>query len=197
MNTKLDSGATVAVAGIILLALSACASTGAPGKEESYPAKYLAATQEFDSSESSNPAVADDLEDFKRIFLDLKDPNLEEYIHQGYAELLYFNDTLKSMNTRKELSEYLLVTAEHVDYTRVHFSDEFRSGDNYFLLWKMEMGFSVMGKQIESESLGMSQVRLDSQGKVNFHQDFWDSAEGFYRHLPVVGYFVNKSRNQL
>lgn len=197
MNIGLNAIAKTALAGALLLGLSACASTGGPGEGESYPEKYFAVTQGFESSGSSNFMSSDDLEKFKKIFHDLKDPALAEYIEQGYSEYLYFNDTLKTLGSREELSDYLLETADQVDYTRVYFNEVVKSGDNYFLLWKMETGFSAMGKQIESESIGMSQVRLDSEGKVNFHQDFWDSAEGFYRHLPVVGYFVNKARNQL
>ncbi|MFT7530922.1 MAG: hypothetical protein ACI9FD_001931 [Gammaproteobacteria bacterium] len=197
MNVRFDSILKVALVGVVLLILSACASTGGPKNGESYPEKYLAATQEFERSESSDLAVPDDLANFKKIFYDLKDPNLAEYIEQGYSDSLYFNDTVKSLSSREELSRYLLETAEKVDYTRVYFNEVVKSGDNYFLLWKMETRFSAMGKQIEADSIGMSQVRLDSQGKVNFHQDFWDSAEGLYRHLPVVGYLVNKTRNQL
>ena len=197
MNTGFDSVAKTALAGALLVALSACASTGGPGQGESYPEKYLAVTQGFETSKSSHTTASDDLEKFKKIFLDLKDPALAEYIEQGYSEYLYFNDTLKTLDSREKLSRYLLETAHQVDYTRVYFNEVIKSGDNYFLLWTMETGFSAMGKQVETASIGMSQVRLDSQGKVNFHQDFWDSAEGFYRHLPVVGYFVNKARNQL
>lgn len=196
-NTGFNSIANIVLACAIILGLSGCASTGGPDQGESYPEKYLLATQEFETNKTSNPTASDDLAMFKKIFLDLKDPYLEKYIQQGYSEFLYFNDTLKSLDTREELSRYLIETAEKVDYTRVHFNEVIKSGDNYFLLWKMESGFSAMGKQIETESIGMSQVRLDPQGKVNFHQDFWDSAEGFYRHLPVVGYFVNAARNQL
>jgi hypothetical protein len=197
MNARFDSISKVAPVVVVLLILTACASPGGPKKGESYPEKYLAATQGFEMRKSSELAVPDDLANFKKIFYDLKDPNLAEYIEHGYSDSLYFNDTVKSLSSREELSRYLLETAEKVDYTRVYFTEVVKSGNNYFLLWKMETGFSTMGKQIEADSIGMSQVRLDSQGKVNFHQDFWDSAEGLYRHLPFVGYFVNKTRNQL
>ena len=31
-----------------------------------------------------------------------------------------------------------------------------------------------------------------SQGRIVLHQDFWDSAAGLYRNLPVVGYALKK-----
>jgi hypothetical protein len=36
-------------------------------------------------------------------------------------------------------------------------------------------------------SVGVSQIRFDREGKVAFHQDFWDSGKNFYAHLPVIG----------
>jgi hypothetical protein len=36
----------------------------------------------------------------------------------------------------------------------------------------------------------MTHLRFDESGRVVLHQDFWDSAAGLYRNLPVVGYVL-------
>jgi len=33
----------------------------------------------------------------------------------------------------------------------------------------------------------VTMVRFDSQGRVILHQDFWDSAQGVWDHVPGVG----------
>ena len=61
----------------------------------------------------------------------------------------------------------------------------------------MVMEFKVKRKDIYSKSIGMTQLRFNQEGKIIFHQDFWDSTEGFYQHLPYVGYWIRKIRSKL
>jgi len=46
-------------------------------------------------------------------------------------------------------------------------------------------------------SVGMSQVRFDAQGKVAFHQDFWDSGKNIYGKIPIVGGLIHTIRNRM
>jgi len=50
----------------------------------------------------------------------------------------------------------------------------------------------MMGKSIDSKSIGISQIRLNDAGQIVFHQDFWDNTSGFFGHLPIVGGVINK-----
>ena len=43
----------------------------------------------------------------------------------------------------------------------------------------------------------MTQLRFNSDGLVVLHQDYWDSAGGFYDHLPVVGGLLAWIRSML
>ena len=45
--------------------------------------------------------------------------------------------------------------------------------------------------------MGVSQIRFNREGKVAFHQDFWDSGKNFYAHLPVIGGAVGLCRQAL
>lgn len=38
----------------------------------------------------------------------------------------------------------------------------------------------------------MTHVRFDDQGKIVFHQDYWDAGSVVYERVPVVGWFVRK-----
>lgn len=36
-------------------------------------------------------------------------------------------------------------------------------------------------------SYGISQIKINQQQQIIFQQDFWDPADGLYRHLPYMG----------
>jgi hypothetical protein len=134
---------------------------------------------------------------FLKLFADFKIGAKEEIIRQTYAENFYFNDTFKVINDIETLIPYMTETAQTVKSTTVKILDTAYSGSDYYIRWVMVMEFDVKGKDIYSRSTGMTQLRFNSEGKIIFHQDFWDSTEGFYQHLPYIGYFVRKIRSKL
>lgn len=134
---------------------------------------------------------------FLRLFSDFKQGANEEIIRQTYADKFYFNDTFKVLDNIEELVPYMVETAKNVNSTTVDILDVAESGSDYYLRWVMIMEFEAKGKDIYSQSTGMTQLRFDSEGKVIFHQDFWDTTEGFYQHLPYVGYLFRKIRSKL
>ncbi len=126
------------------------------------------------------------------LFSDLQNDEVPQRVAKTYAENLYFNDTLHTFTRRDALTKYLIDGANRVDEINVRFEDIANSDNNYYVRWVMEMNFKVMGKSIESKSIGISQIRLDDDGKIIFHQDFWDNTTGFFGHLPVVGGVLNR-----
>ena len=134
---------------------------------------------------------------FLRLFEDFKVGAKEETIRNTYAEKLYFNDTFKVTDNIDELVTHMVQTAKQVKSTTVEVLDVASSGSDYYVRWAMVMEFDVKRKSIYSKSIGMSQLRFNQQGKIIFHQDFWDSTEGFYQHLPYIGYFIRKIKSKL
>ena len=46
-------------------------------------------------------------------------------------------------------------------------------------------------------SVGISQVRFNENGKVVFHQDFWDSGRHIYGQIPVVGGMIGIIKDRM
>jgi hypothetical protein len=168
-----------------------------------YPAIYQSLNTEYAGREDGGKSPADpgsgnhpQLAEFIELFRNLKRDDVADMVHRVYAETLYFNDTLKTVLDRDTLAGYLEETAGRVDFNHVEVEQVLFDGDSYFLRWSMTTGFSVMGRSVESLSIGMTHLRLDDQGKVVLHQDFWDNTEGLFRHLPVVGSLIEKIRNR-
>ena len=189
--------AGVIVLGIIVVLLVSCRS--APVK--SYVGNYIEADNSKGSqsieSVQSQVQLRDRFKNLELLFSDLKHPDLEQRIRATYANELYFNDTFRTLDNQDELVEYLKETADRVNSTTTEFK-EFAYGNNsYYVRWTMHIEFDVSGKSIVTDSIGVSQIRFDENGLISFHQDFWDNTEGFFQHLPVVGFLLGKVKNRL
>lgn len=181
--------------------VAGCNAQAVSESEVAYPQVYRTLSENHEKNASSGSEEQDisrqKFADFTQAHADLKAPDMAQRIEAAYAEELYFNDTLKTFTSRDSLVDYLKQTAERVDYNRVQIQDIIQSGDDYYVRWTMQTGFTLIGRSVKTESIGMSHIRLDDQGRINFHQDFWDNTEGFFRHLPVVGYFIGKTKQRL
>ena len=60
-------------------------------------------------------------------------------------------------------------------------------GDEAFLAWAFHFRFRGHAPQVTQTILGATQVRLDPDGRVVWHRDYWDAAEELYEKLPWVG----------
>ena len=185
----------------LVVIVTGCASQAGTQEDRLYPRQYQQAAGIESASVSSlnekQRALREKFADFEKLFADFKQPDLRPLVETVYAEELYFNDTLHSFNSREPMLAYMQETADRVDYTRVKIIDIIPRGEDYFLRWSMDTGFTVFGREIQTHSIGMTHVRFNDQGLVNFHQDFWDNTEGLFRHLPVVGYLIEKTKNRL
>ncbi len=139
----------------------------------------------------------DVIEKFNLVFSDFKQGATEENIRQLYADKFYFNDTFTTISDIDTLVSYMQETAKKVEITTVDILDLAASDNDYYIRWIMHMRFEARGRVINSKSIGMTQLRFNTNGKVILHQDYWDGAEGFYQHLPYIGYIVRKIRDSL
>jgi steroid Delta-isomerase len=68
-------------------------------------------------------------------------------------------------------------------------------GNEAFLVWDFvfEMKRFVRGEQ---RVRGTSHLKLDAEGKIFFHRDYWDAAEELYEKLPVLGGLMRLLKRQ-
>ena len=137
------------------------------------------------------------LESFRESYSDLTQADLGKRIENLYAERLYFNDTVHTFHTRDELRDYLVRTGEGLEESSVEIRQVVQDEEDVFVRWTMEFRTRVAGKKIHSHSIGITQLRFDEQGRIVFHQDFWDSGSALYAHLPFVGFAVRSARSRM
>ena len=145
----------------------------------------------------SDSAIDAGLELFMDVYGDLTHAEIGDRVARLYADPVYFNDSLKTFHSRAPLVEYMKATGAMLEQSTVEVDRVLRDGSDVFVRWTMEFSSSAMGREIRSESVGMTHLRFDDQGRVVLHQDFWDSAAGLYRNLPVVGYALKQVDKQM
>ncbi len=161
----------------------------APAPSRGYTAAYLDA-----DARGADVAVTADADAvarrFQAAFRTLTEPEFVDRVEALYAERLYFNDTLTEKSSKVELVAYFRSIQNRLHHGELKVLDAAGSGDHVYIRWQMDVRFKVAGRHVASESVGVSHIKVNSEGQVIFHQDFWDSAEGLYRHLPVLGAVV-------
>ena len=156
---------------------------------------------DYELALASHPGSVEGIEKglvaFESGFGDLTSPDLATRMNALYAPSIYFNDTLHVFRQRDELVDYLARTGAGLSESRVEVRQVVTDGADVFIRWQMTFKTRAAGKDIHSDSIGMTHLRFNPDGQVVLHQDFWDSGHGLYAHLPVVGFIVRRARARL
>ncbi len=138
------------------------------------------------------------LERFASFFSSFAADRIERLLPATYAADVWFNDTLKTIRGSAELAHYLRESAAAVEDCRVTIEDTTRSAQGEYLVrWKMMIRFKRFRRGVDTWTIGMSHLRFDADGRVAYHQDYWNAADGLYEHLPLVGGLIRMIKKRL
>ncbi len=180
--------------GMILVLTVGCFSRGDTQSMDGDLARYEQAMREFSGH---GDGIEIGLARFAKAYADLTDPGLEALISELYAERLFFNDTLHSFDNRANLVQYMTKTGASLSHSEIEIQQVLREGNDVFVRWTMEFRTRAVGRDIHSQSIGMTHLRFNADGQVVLHQDFWDSGHALYAHLPFVGFAVRRARSRM
>lgn len=135
---------------------------------------------------------------FAQFFSSFAPDRVDKLVPQTYAADVYFNDTLKAIEGREALSHYLRESAEAVDECRVEIHETTRTAnDEHLVRWSMMIRFKKFRRGVDTWTVGMSHLRFDAEGRVVYHQDYWNAADGLFQHIPVLGTLINAIKRRL
>jgi hypothetical protein len=117
----------------------------------------------------------------------LDEKTAREQTERVYAPDAFLNDTLKTIHGSPAIRDYFIKTAQGLESMTVTFDDVAVSGQNYYFRWTMDTRMKHLARGKNVRTIGVTMVRFDSQERVILHQDFWDSAQGVWDHVPGVG----------
>ncbi len=190
------AGLFVAVLAVFLL----LKSNAAPNRSAAAVSEYHSRMEKVTPSglEEGGPGEQAALERFKKFLQGIGDVKfVRDQTLKVYAADAYLDDTLVVHHGASEIEAYFVKTSETMKSYQVTIDDLARSGDNYYVRWTMIFSAPALSGGEPVHSIGISHIRFNREGRVEFHQDFWDSGKNFYGHLPVVSGAVGFVRKRL
>ena len=138
-----------------------------------------------------SPAEEEAIECFRNFFSDMTVERVRAETGRVYAENAILHDTLKTHTGLPAIQAYFEKTAARAKGVRVEILNIIRESPDYYVVWSMDITWSAFAKKGQTtRSFGISHLRFNRDGKVTLHHDFWDSATGFFEHLPLVGSLI-------
>ncbi|WP_425353188.1 nuclear transport factor 2 family protein [Acinetobacter guillouiae] len=124
---------------------------------------------------------------FTSAFNTLGTPEFVERAGSLYSDQLFINDTLSQFSSRQNLLEHFQGMNKRVSNVSVKLLNTSYHQDSAYVHWHMAYDFKMFGTTRSMDSYGISEIKIDSNNKIIFQQDFWDPANGLYRSLPYIG----------
>lgn len=179
--------------------LSGCAARSAAVDPMAWHAASLKATEPEAAGSPASGSAAEKaaVERFRGFFGDLREESIRKDIRSVYAPGVRFNDTLKAIEGVDALERYLVETARAVESCRVEVEEVLTSPSGVFVRWRMGIRFKRFRRGQTQESIGMSHLRFDAQGRVVYHQDYWDSGANLFEKVPVLGAGIRAVKRRL
>jgi hypothetical protein len=112
-----------------------------------------------------------------------------------YAENAYFRDGFREVQGVENLEKYFLSSTETFHECTFDIQDVASHEGNYYYRWVMNLVLK-RNKDEKLQAVGMSHVRYDKNGKIIFHQDYWDTGVIFEK-IPVLGPIITWIRNRI
>jgi steroid delta-isomerase len=100
-----------------------------------------------------------------------------------------FND-VRGVESMAAIFQHMFENIPEVRFTVRHVMAE---GDNCLMTWRFEG--KLRGRAWGFD--GASALRFAPDGRVAEHIDYWDAAENFYEHLPLIGCLLRRIRRRL
>jgi steroid delta-isomerase len=116
----------------------------------------------------------------------LASPDDLKRLGEIYADDAFFEDPFNSVQGRDAITHVFAHMYHQVDAPRFQMLETIAEGDSAFFVWH----FRFRRKGTKGEPIvvmGSSHVRFAPDGRVAYHRDYWDPAQGIYEKLPWIG----------
>jgi len=184
--------------GLILIVISGC--TYDESKKGAFMKNYvnvLAATdpQKIETIRNGSEEEKKAIEKFNEFYKVFSTDVIRKSIKDVYAENAYFRDGFREVQGVDNLEKYFISSTETFHECTFDIQDVASHGGNYYYRWIMNL-ILKRNKDDKLQAVGMSHVRYDKNGKIIFHQDYWDTGI-IYEKIPLLGSIITWIRNRI
>ena len=126
------------------------------------------------------------IERLVRLFEQLTPADIDR-LAECYAPDARFKDPFNEVRGILAIEQIFRHMFESLHEPRFVVTGRLLQGQDCFLSWDFHFRFKRFKTQEMQTIRGATQLRLDQQGRVVLHRDYWDAAEELYEKLPLVG----------
>ena len=114
-----------------------------------------------------------------------------------YSADAYFKDPFNEVRGVAAVQQIFTHMFEQVGEPRFVVGEKVVDDGGAMLIWTFTFRVTRWGKGEMQVIRGVSHLKFDAAGKVNYHRDYWDAAEELYMKLPVLGMLMRGLRRAL
>lgn len=186
---KVTNRLVFALGAMLVCLASGCASAPKGPDAVAFTEQALRATEAASHGLARDPEAAKKAEEQFKVFnSDFSAQNITNRTKEVYAADVYFRDPFKEIHGEPEFEAYLLRGSSAVAEFSMDWKDVSENDGNYYFRWIMNVKLKRdSAKDPPTRVTGISQVRFGPDGKVIFHQDYFDGADLIYEKVPVMG----------
>ena len=114
-----------------------------------------------------------------------------------YAEDAWFKDPFNEVRGVAAIQRIFTHMFRQVAEPRFVVTDKVVDEASAMLVWEFHVQIRLWGRGEAMVMRGVSHLRFDAAGKVNYHRDYWDTGEELYMKLPALGTLMRGLRRAL
>ena len=114
-----------------------------------------------------------------------------------YAENVQFVDPAHEINGLKELTAYFAALYQNVASIRFSFHDTLEGEGKAYIQWDMTYVHKKIAGGRPITITGTTFLRIDTDGKVIYHRDYFDLGAMVYEQIPLLGRLVTSIKKRL
>jgi steroid Delta-isomerase len=131
-----------------------------------------------------------------RFFHELSPESVSRF-PEFYAEDAYFKDPFNEVRGLPAIQRIFSHMFKQVAEPRFVVTETIADEKGAMLVWEFCFRVCLWGKGEAQVMRGVSHLRFDADGRVNYHRDYWDTAEELYMKLPALGTLMRGLRRAL
>ena len=114
-----------------------------------------------------------------------------------YSSNAYFKDPFNEVRGLALIQRIFSHMFTQVGEPRFVVTESIVAENGAMLIWEFNFQLKLWSKSQTQIMRGVSHLRFDADGKVDFHRDYWDTGEELYMKLPAIGSLMRGLRRVL
>jgi steroid Delta-isomerase len=120
-------------------------------------------------------------------FYHLLTPEAVARMGDFYTHDAYFKDPFNEVNSLDDIQRIFRHMFISLSDVKFNVTETVAQDAGVVLIWDFTFRIKKFKPDIQQRIRGVSHIRFNAEGKVNYHRDYWDAAEELYEKLPLVG----------